>query len=320
MKSTIVDRKVDFFLSVFPIWVPIIYFFFLISFPNFENLIFILTMLILGETHFGITWLIFADKKNIKWALDNKKYSIFYPILLIVFIVIGYFFISKNITLFLVLLFNFYHVTRQSEGIAKIYCYGNKNDTFISKLIIYIFSLYFIFYSLEVFIFKTSFVFSILSYQTILIILISVFILWYFVNFFKNSSKDIFLLFSSLTGALMFFPFMITDKMIHAFGMGVGMHYCQYILFSFTILSRRSNVRSINSKSLLVMTIIFILFIYSSIMIIFSNIDKQLNINSLSFLIIIPIILQTLHFYADMFIWKFSYNHQRNNILKFLVK
>ena len=60
MKSTIVNRKVDFFFSVFPIWVPILYFFFLISFPNFENLIFILTMLILGETHFGITWLIFA--------------------------------------------------------------------------------------------------------------------------------------------------------------------------------------------------------------------------------------------------------------------
>ena len=145
MKTVIVSRNIDFLLSVFPIWVPFIYLFALLQFPQYEYLIFVFTMLVLGETHFGITWLLFADKNNIDWALQNKKYSFLYPILIILFILVGYFYISANTTLFLILLFNFYHVTRQSEGISKLYCYG-KNKICFFQNILFIFFQFFLFY------------------------------------------------------------------------------------------------------------------------------------------------------------------------------
>ena len=117
----------------------------------------------------------------------------------------------------------------------------------------------------------------------------------------------------------MFSPFLFTDKMIHAFGMGVGMHYCQYVLFSYTIISRRKTIYKIfNNKYFLQLILILILFTYSLLMVFFANIDKSFSINTFSYLIIIPIIFQTLHFYADMFLWKFSFDHQKNNFLKYL--
>ena len=318
MKTVIVSRNIDFLLSVFPIWVPFIYLFALLQFPQYEYLIFVFTMLVLGETHFGITWLLFADKNNIDWALQNKKYSFLYPILIILFILVGYFYISANTTLFLILLFNFYHVTRQSEGISKLYCYVKKQDMFFSKYIIYIFSIFFILYGLEKFIFRFDFVLTKISFFSILVVSILFFITWYFISFYKKN-KDIFLLFSTFTGALMFSPFLFTDKMIHAFGMGVGMHYCQYVLFSYTIISRRKTIYKIfNNKYFLQLILILILFTYSLLMVFFANIDKSFSINTFSYLIIIPIIFQTLHFYADMFLWKFSFDHQKNNFLKYL--
>ena len=187
-----------------------------------------------------------------------------------------------------------------------------------SKYLIYLFSVFFILFGLEKFIFNVDFIFTKIPFSIVILVIGFVFIAWYFLYFYKKD-KDIFLLFSTLTGTLMFSPFMFTDKMIHAFGMGVGMHYCQYVLFSFTIISRRKTIYKIfDNKFFLQTLLILILFTYSIAMVLFANIDKALSINTFSYLLIIPIIFQTLHFYADMFLWKFSFDHQKNNFLKYL--
>ena len=41
---------------------------------------------------------------------------------------------------------------------------------------------------------------------------------------------------------------------------------------------------------------------------------------NLSNLIIIPIIGQMLHFYLDSQLWKFSFLHNRENVLKYILK
>ena len=54
----------QFFLVKFPIIFPLIYFFILYQFPQLETYLILLTILLLGETHFGATWPFFLDKSN----------------------------------------------------------------------------------------------------------------------------------------------------------------------------------------------------------------------------------------------------------------
>ena len=46
----------EFLFGKFPIIFPILYFFVLFYFPNFETLLIFTTILILAEPHFGATW------------------------------------------------------------------------------------------------------------------------------------------------------------------------------------------------------------------------------------------------------------------------
>ncbi len=45
--------------------------------------------------------------------------------------------------------------------------------------------------------------------------------------------------------------------------------------------------------------------------------NSNINLNSL---ILIPIIGQMLHFYLDSQLWKFSFPHNRENVLKYILR
>ena len=62
-----------------------------------------------------------------------------------------------------------------------------------------------------------------------------------------------------------------------------------------------------------------VIFIYASIMTIFSFLGKG-DETHLKQLIIIPIIGQMLHFYLDSQLWKFSEKYNRDNTLSYLIK
>ena len=74
----ILSKKYDLNFIVFPIWMPIVYFLLLYSYPSYENLIFISVMILLGETHFGATWYFFKIN-NVKWALIIYSYCFTAP-------------------------------------------------------------------------------------------------------------------------------------------------------------------------------------------------------------------------------------------------
>ena len=309
----ILSKKYDLNFIVFPIWMPIVYFLLLYSYPSYENLIFISVMILLGETHFGATWYFFKIN-NVKWALSNTFYSIYLPLIIILSLIFVGIFSSINTVIFLILLFNVFHVTRQSIGVNKLYPsdYNNKK---IEGLMIYSVSTIFILIGLCRFVFNLNFFEKyLIEITTIGIIIMIINSLYIYIKVEKNK---LFNALSVFTGQLIWLPLLFTGKMHHAFAMGVGMHYIQYLGITVPLYFRRelkeySNKKFINffSKFLLY------LLIYSIIMVFLSN--YKFNQENLNWVYLIPIFFQTLHFYADAFIWKFSNKHVKENVLSFL--
>ena len=62
VEKIIINSKIDFLLIKFPIIFPLIYAYVLYAFPKFENLLVLLTLILLAETHFGATWPFFLVK------------------------------------------------------------------------------------------------------------------------------------------------------------------------------------------------------------------------------------------------------------------
>ena len=116
----VISRKIDFLLIKFPIIFPIVYYIFLISFPDYEDYLILFTLLFLAEPHFGATWPFMVDKKNSYIKKENSLTLIYFPILICMFCLIGFFFFSSMFFLIFYLA-NFFHVTRQSAGISKLY-------------------------------------------------------------------------------------------------------------------------------------------------------------------------------------------------------
>ena len=119
----------QFFFIKFPILFPFLYATILYTFPNFENLLIILTILLLAETHFGATWPFFLNKVNFSYIYDNKISLIFFPLLIIFFSLFGFIFF-KNLFFLIFFAANIFHVTRQSVGICKLYCKDLNENNF----------------------------------------------------------------------------------------------------------------------------------------------------------------------------------------------
>ena len=94
------------------------------------------------------------------------------------------------------------------------------------------------------------------------------------------------------------------------------MHYSQYLyLTSHVIRKRKMNDDKDKTNYLFRFWCVAIFYsIVMSILSIFGKNDSEF----LKTLIFIPITGQMLHFYLDSQLWKFSENHNRENILKYL--
>ncbi|MDA9210267.1 hypothetical protein N9O72_00915 [bacterium] len=303
-------RNSEFFLVKFPIIFPIIYFFILFTFPNFETELIFITILLLAETHFGATWPFFLDKVN-KQFIKEKKFSlIIFPIGIFIFSILG-FFLFKNTFLLIFFAANVYHVTRQSFGVCKLYCNLQSEKIFQEYLIYFLNLLFFIvaffrfYYPLitndHLFILNTS----------ILLLLFLLFV--FYVIKFKFS--DNFLTF--VTGSIIFYPVCFVSNPVHAIIMGVTMHYTQYLFLTHYVYRSRKKEENPNFKSFIFNRYVITILIYSMIMSLFSIFGK-FDSNILKQLILIPIIGQIIHFYLDSQLWKFSEKHNRDNILRFI--
>ena len=301
--------KKEVFFVKFPILFPLVYLTVLYSFPSFETHLIFLTILILAETHFGATWPFFLDKVNTPYIKQKKMELIVIPILLTLFCIIGFFYF-KNLFLLIFFAANMYHVTRQSYGIMNLYTKEPSEKIHYSN-IIYAFNLLFFF--IAFFRFYMPIInegnLLILNFIVILAMLI---VIWF--EFKKFGFSENFL--TLITGVLIFYPVCFVANPVHAIIMGVTMHYSQYLYLTSKVINKRNNKTDLNKKSK-IFSFLFVIIIYSSIMSILSIFGKN-DSEFLKTLIFIPITGQMLHFYLDSQLWKFSEQHNRENILKYL--
>ena len=266
----------------FPIIFPIIYGTVLYLFPQYETELIIVTLLLLAETHFGATWPFFLAKSNIEHIKKDKIKLIVYPLIIIIFSLVGFFFFK---ILFLIIFFmaNIYHVTRQSFGICKLYCKNDQEIKFQENFI-YLFNLLFFVVAFFRFYYPLIINDNIIIFNIIILLLIGATFLNYIIKFGFSQN---FLTF--VTGVLIFYPTCFVSNPVHAIIMGVTMHYSQYLYLTKYVVTERNKDQKTNPQNYFFKNFFFIIIVYSVIMTSFSLLGKNSGI-SLSNLIIIPIV------------------------------
>ncbi len=301
--------KKEVMLVKFPIIFPLIYIFILYTFPSFETQLVFITILLLAETHFGATWPFFLNKVNLTYISQNKLSLVFTPLILTLFCVVGFFYF-KNFFLLIFFAANVYHVTRQSFGIMNLYTKNIEEKKYYSNTI-YIFN--FIFFLIAFF----RFYIPIIENNNLLLLNLLIIILMLIsitpqIKKFGYSENTLTL----ITGVLIFYPVCFVSNPVHAIIMGVTMHYSQYLFLTSKVMNKRSKEDTAHKKNYLTSfwVVVGVYAIIMSVLSIFGKNDSEFLKN----LIFIPITGQMLHFYLDSQLWKFSVEHNRNNILRHL--
>ena len=285
---TIYSKNLDFILIKFPIIFPVIYFLFLIIFPSYENYLFFITLLILGETHFGATWPILFNRVNKNYSISNKVTFFFIPFAITI-VSCFLFFYTKNLFFFIFFIFNVYHVTRQSVGICKLYTKSHDEINFQENFL-YIFN--FIYLILGFFRFYYPIIDKEQIYLSLVLslTLMSVCLIFYI---YKYGTKNLSIF---ITGLVIFLPISFVENPIHAVVMGVTMHYSQYLLITYKVARNRAKDKVSYGQKKLYMSnpgfkFVSVVILYSVIMSLLSL--SNIN-NSIEFLILIPILGQLL--------------------------
>jgi len=296
------DREL--FFVKFPIIFPIIYGALIYLFPNYEIYIIFLTILLLAEPHFAATWPFLLDQVNKNYIDNNKLTFVLVPVTITIACVIGYFFV-KNIFLLIFFAANIYHVTRQSFGVSNLYLKNNQEKKY-QEYSIYFFNLIFFILGIIRFYLDTS----VNNYlNEILYLILSLHLINFIFYIIKFSFKNIYTL---ISGTIIFLPVCFVNNPIHVIIMGVTMHYSQYLFLTHKIFVNRNKMKFKFIKKYVIYFLIIIL--YAFLMSSFSM-SKSFNISILKDLLLIPIIGQMLHFYFDSQLWKFSKEHNRENVL-----
>ena len=316
MQKQILDKNYELIFIKFPIIFPILYGSVLFSLPQYENILIFAALLLLGEPHFGATWPFFLNKTNMREIKNNKIKYIIGPILIILFSLLGFIY-TKKFFLFLFFALNFFHVTRQSFGICKLYK-TNEKELWFQEKIIYLFNLLFFLIGI------LRFYFNIINDENIIMvnIIISSLLLLTFIIYlimFKNIENFLIL----VTGVIIFLPVCFVNNPVHVIVMGVTMHYTQYLALTYKVCKKRQSEELFMTKNkfnfpqIKNYNFLLIILIYGFVMTLFSVISKNPS-EIFSSLLVIPITGQILHFYLDAFLWRFSAKHNREVTLKHL--
>jgi hypothetical protein len=304
MQKTILSPRLDYALLFFPIWVGIAYLLGVIQFPQFSELIFIVFLVLLGETHFACTWLFFVDKNNWNYLKQKQVVFFYFPaILLALFFAICLFDLTLGVLVSGAA--SGFHVTRQSIGVMRLA--GHTKHGF-AELAVYAMSGAGL---IAGFIrFKAENLFG-LSIDWIPLAILLVLINLCFALYFSRSNKK--MLASFLTGSCLYLCYMIVPSPQDAIAIGVGMHWCQYLALNYKIHFKVGQFAT-NGLSAIVL-----IFLYAGTMAFFGTdgfTTTFLEVNS--YLLLIPLTSQMLHYYFDAFIWKLSDPHIRATVGKSL--
>ena len=261
---------------------------------NVDSLIFdnqidirLLVMLLLAEPHFAMTIpLLYGYKNNFL----NMPYR--YVVIPIVIIILGTTIFYKINSLFItIFLFaNIYHVNRQSVGFFLLQNKIKPKIKSIYEITLHIFTFVCLYFSI------------ILNYHSILLGLLFLFFAMLIITFFfiKNygAFPSIRQFITLLQGYLIFFPIIIFSDLLLAFAVGISIHYIQYLIIGWRVLK----VGFLFSMKLTgLMLIVYSIFSTAAL-------SGFFTIERISIFILIPTMLQLLHFYYDSLIWSKNSN------------
>jgi len=315
----IVSNMYDILFLCFPLWIPIL-FLLLFTYAKGTAVIFLLALFVLAEAHFGITWLFFLDPNNKKFITTHPAVFFIFPTVILFITSLVFFLISPAAALVLASIASAFHVTRQSIGINKMFGIKGHKIVQLSNFAIYTLSAFFLAIGFLRFFANITISTSLLQTVQILggiLLLISIlFILT------RKESKDLSLKFhlTTITGMIIYAPFLFVARPEYASVMGVGMHWLQYLALVSPIYLRKQNDKNITKDPILStitkkwVTLGIYVFLYAGIMVFLRQYGMGFQTFEYSTLIIIPLSFQMLHFYYEAFIWKFSDPHIRKEV------
>ena len=309
MKKILPNSFFEFNFILFPFFLIPLYYLFKSNLS--AELVFLIFLVLFGETHFASSFLFF-NKENANYIKKNFIVLIIIPFFLCIcyFIFSLYFF---KIAVFFGAVASGIHVTRQSIGISRLY---KESINFNYELLIYFSSLTFLligflrFYYEKFEFFKEIFIFDLIykyfniaSSFNLSFILLVLFLIT--IGFLENANikKRI----TNVTAILIYTPYLFVDHIYDAIIIGVGAHWLQYLALNYKIYFYKKNY----NFSLFIK--IFFILLYSITMSLLGY-KYHFSKDILEFLIAIPLTLQFFHYYIDAFIWRFSVKEIRQNI------
>ncbi len=324
-EKIIINKKIDYTLFIFPIWVPILIILCSSTLNVDDRILAFVFLALVGESHFAAT-LFFFTKKNRNYILTNRFWFIYIPIILVI---LNTFLFLWNVTLTLIIasLMSAYHVTRQSIGINRLYSRRNKKLEFM----IYLSSAWFVFYgglkllqnlNLVRFLpnlivdnyFKIMASFLDLSY--LFILLLAIFI---FTKFQKGRTLGGLNIKQTLVltvGIFMYSPYLFFEPVLAAV-LGVSIHWIQYLFLTATIYFRNNNYDQLKRFGPPYKMLVF--FLLLTLIISVGDFPRTVS-NLITMSLIIPLNLQLLHYFYDGIIWRASDPYLNENIFKKIFK
>jgi hypothetical protein len=243
----------------------------------------LIVMFLLAEPHFAMTIPLLYGYRN-NFTERPLRYALV-PFLIVFF---GTFLFFKINSLFVIifLLANVYHVNRQSVGFFMLQGRLPFEMKFLYEV------------SLHILTFVCLYVALILQHHSItagLVILITTITLMLTLFKMKTGSlptiKGISVI---LQGYFIFIPIVIFSDMLLAFAVGISIHYLQYLSIGW---------RVCKFGFLFSMKIVLFLLIFYSILST-AALSGNLTLERISIFILIPTLMQLLHFYYDSLIWR----------------
>lgn len=320
MDKFIISKRLDYLLIFAPLWFPICYLILNINIPSISNTIFLLSIFFLAETHFASTWLFLFYKSNRIWIKERKNDLFVLPIIYL-FLLVMFWLINPSTVLILHYLASGWHVTRQS--VAMLTLSRAKRKLFTKLIYLSSFPLL-ILGLINPGIIKVNL--SISATNTIFIVILLIYLLFLILinnKFIEKLSKN---LLPVLTGILIYVPLLFINDIRLALGLGVGMHWIQYLGLTGITNYRRLRAEKHKNYNFLkkgndIQPVLIFILIYSLFMTLctyigLTNTNKSgLNI---SYLYLIPVLFQFYHFYIDRFLWKFSDEHIRSTTMPYI--
>lgn len=243
----------------------------------------LLVMFLIAEPHFAMTIpLLYGYKKNFT---IKPIFYIFVPLTILVIGSLMFFYIN-SIFMLIFLVANIFHVNRQSGGFLMIQ--GKLPFTTKSPYEI----------SLHLFTFLCLYLSIFMQFQSLTLgLIIFIFTISSVLIIFKvrNNFWPTFKQFTVMAqGYLIFLPLIVFSDMLLAFAIGISIHYFQYLSIGWRVCKV-----GFGFSISIVMIIILCYSALSS-----SALSGLITTERVSIFILIPTMVQLLHFYYDSLIWR----------------